>query len=67
MYAFVTAPDYETSPSATARIIRDTAYVTCPILIAGLYFPWVMLLNTVTYALVGALIEAVRRKAASAE
>lgn len=55
LYAFATAPDYEIPMWTFARI-------TCPAVLAGLYFYWVLLINVVTYAIVGLIVEALRRK-----
>jgi hypothetical protein len=62
LYAFATAPDYEIPMSPTGRVVWTLARITCPILLAGVYFYWVLLLNTVTYALVGLIVETLRRK-----
>jgi hypothetical protein len=61
-YSFATAPDYETSLTASERVIRGIAYLTCPTLLTGLYFYWLLLGNTLTYALIGLGVEAMRRK-----
>jgi len=61
-YAFATAPDYETPLTASGRVIRVIAYLTCPTLLTGLYFYWALIGNALTYALVGIAIETMRRK-----
>jgi hypothetical protein len=62
LYAFATAPDYEIPMSPTERVLWTFACITCPIVLAGVYFYWVLLVNTVTYALVGTIVETLRRK-----
>jgi hypothetical protein len=62
LYAFATAPDYEIPMSSTERIVWAFARITCPIELADVYFYWVLLVNTVTYALIGLIVEMLRRK-----
>jgi hypothetical protein len=62
LYAFATAPDYEIPMSPTERIVWIFARIPCPIVIAGVYFYWVLLVNTITYALIGLIVEILRLK-----
>ena len=48
--------------SPTERIVWTFARITCPIVIAGVYFYWVLLVNTITYALIGLTVEILRLK-----
>jgi hypothetical protein len=48
--------------SPTERIVWTFARITCPIVIAGVYFYWVLLVNTITYALIGLIVEILRLK-----
>jgi hypothetical protein len=47
-------------------VVSTLARLTCPIAIAGSHFPislyWVLVANVVTYALVGAAVEILRRQ-----
>jgi hypothetical protein len=60
LYAFATAPDYEIRMSGAARIVWIIACITCPAILTGFRFYWVIPLNAATYALVGALVERLR-------
>ena len=68
VYSFVTPPD---SLGAIMRNpIVDTAVIaTCPISLAGRYFPlrfwWLPPINTATYALAGMIVETLRSKVKS--
>jgi hypothetical protein len=62
LYAFAKLPDYEIPMTSTERFVWTLACITCPVLIAGVRFYWVPLANTVTYALVGVIVEMLRRK-----
>ena len=62
LFAFATAPDYEISMTPTERLVWTFARITCPVVLAGVYFYWVLLVNTVTYALVGLIVETLRGK-----
>ena len=46
----------------TERAVWAFARITCPIVFTGVYFYWVLLVNTVTYALVGLIVETLRLK-----
>lgn len=47
-------------------IVYTLVRITCPIAIAGWYFPlslyWTLVANAATYALVGVIVEMLRRK-----
>ena len=47
-------------------IVYTLVHITCPIAIAGSYFPlslyWVLVANGVTYALIGLLVETLRHQ-----
>jgi uncharacterized RDD family membrane protein YckC len=62
LYAFATAPDYEIPLTSTERVVHTLACVTCPIVLAGVYFYWVIIANAATYALIGLIVEMLRRK-----
>jgi uncharacterized RDD family membrane protein YckC len=62
LYAFATAPDYEIPMTLTERFVWTLACITCPIVLAGVYFYWVLIANAATYALVGLIVETLRRK-----
>lgn len=62
LYAFATAPDYEIPMTLTERVIWAFAVATCPIILAGVYFIWVPPVNAVTYALIGLIVEKLRRR-----
>ena len=62
LYAFATAPDYEIPMTSMERVVWTFARITCPAVLAGVYFYWVLLINAVTYAVVGLIVEALRRK-----
>ncbi len=63
-YMAVTFPDQLTSVPILWALVR----FTCPIVFASVYWhfgvalPWVLLVNTVTYALVGLIVETLRRR-----
>jgi hypothetical protein len=66
LYAFATAP-------LTNERMRDVwifACLTCPVQIAGSYFPLslysVLVANAATYALVGLMVETLRKKVSQA-
>jgi hypothetical protein len=61
-FAFATVPDVEVKFSLVDRAIRILAYLTCPIIAAGLPFYWVLPANAVTYALAGFVLESIRKK-----
>lgn len=64
-YAFVTPP---ASFLASMRnpIMKTLVFTSCPISIAGSYFPlrfwWLPLINAATYALIGVVVETLRPK-----
>jgi hypothetical protein len=59
LYAFATAP-------FSLRNVWTLVSVTCPIAIAGMHFPislyWTLAANAATYALVGLIVESLRRQ-----
>lgn len=61
VYAFLTAPDVDARLGVADRLIQALAYATCPIIIAGMPYYWVLPANTITYAPVGLLWESIRR------
>jgi hypothetical protein len=62
VYAFATLPDYEPPANVTNRTVQVLAYLTCPILAAGVRFYWVPFTNAATYSLIGLLFQLVRHK-----
>jgi hypothetical protein len=62
-YAFATASDYEISLSETERLLRAVAFITCPALLTGATFHWVIPLNGVIYAIVGSAVAFVQNRA----
>jgi hypothetical protein len=64
-YAFATTPDYEIPLSETERLLQAIAYITCPALLTGATFHWVIPLNGVIYAIVGFAVAFVRTEATS--
>jgi hypothetical protein len=62
LYAFATAP----FTNERMRDLWPLVSFTCPVQIAGSYFPlslyWVLLANAATYALVGLMVETLRKK-----
>jgi hypothetical protein len=60
-YAFATAPDYETAMTAGQRAIWAIAVITCPIILRGARFYWVIPINGALYAAVGFIVETLRR------
>jgi len=62
LYAFATAPDYEIPMTSMGRLVWALACVTCPIMLAGVYFYWVLIANAAIYALIGFMMEMLRRK-----
>jgi len=65
VYTFVTPPD---SLGASLRnpIVEALAFTSCPISIAGFYFPlrfwWMPPVNAATYAVIGLIVETLRWK-----
>jgi hypothetical protein len=59
---------FATSPTPITGIVWTLVRLTCPVVQAGFYFHfgiklyWVLLANTATYALVGLIVETLRRK-----
>ena len=62
LYAFAMAP----FTNERMRDVWTLLSLTCPVAIAGAHFPislyWALAANAATYALVGLLVEALRRK-----
>jgi hypothetical protein len=56
-YALATAPDYEIAMSATERAIWALAAITCPPILSGARFYWVIPINGAIYALLGIIVE----------
>ena len=53
IYAFFTAPDIEVTLSLVDRGIEALAYVSCPVIAAGVTGYWVPLANSAIYGLIG--------------
>ena len=60
-YAFVSAPDYEIGLNAVERAIWRIAVITCPIILSGARFYWVIPINGATYAFIGLMVDRLRR------
>jgi len=66
LYIFATAP----IPISVEPIVWTLARLTCPVVFASFYFHfgvgfyWVLLANAATYALVGLIVEALRKRLA---
>jgi len=66
VYTFVTSPE---TLGVTLRepLVEALLYTSCPIGYAGRYFPlhfwWIPPANAATYALIGLIVEALRRTA----
>lgn len=65
IYSFVTPPDI-LGASMRNPLVEALAFTSCPITIAGRYFPlrfwWVPPANAASYALIGLIVELLRRK-----
>ncbi len=65
LYTFVTPPD-RLIMTMREPFVEAVAFTSCPIVIAGRYFPlhfwWVPLINAATYAVIGLVAEILRRK-----
>jgi hypothetical protein len=61
LYAFATVPDYEIRMTGIQHFVLICAYITCPVIYTGLRFYWILPLDAVTYALIGIIVERVRR------
>jgi hypothetical protein len=55
-------PRYEIPMTSMERFVLILACITCPTVLAGIYFYWVLIANAATYALVGLIVETLRRK-----
>jgi hypothetical protein len=62
LYALATAPVDDVGLILVERGIRVLAYITCPTVSLGVMFYWVMPLNAATYALLGLVVESLRRR-----
>ena len=64
LYAFATTPPAITSADPIVTLVE----FTCPVVLAGVYFHfgvslyWSLLANAATYALVGLIVETLRRQ-----
>jgi hypothetical protein len=62
LYALAAAP----FTNERMREVWTLASVTCPVIIPGKYFPirlyWALIANAATYALVGLIVETLRRQ-----
>jgi hypothetical protein len=64
LYIFATAP----APLTMEPVLWTLARYSCPIMLAGFYFHfgisvyWVFIANAATYALVGLIVEGLRRQ-----
>ncbi|MGH9254236.1 MAG: hypothetical protein ACRD3C_06660 [Vicinamibacterales bacterium] len=68
-YIFATAPDYKIGATApdyeiplSERLLWAVALITCPGLLSGMTFHWVIPLNGVIYAIVGFAVALVQRR-----
>ena len=65
IYTFVTPPD-SLGASLRTPIVETLAFTSCPISIAGRYFPlrfwWIPPINAATYAAIGLIVETLRWK-----
>jgi hypothetical protein len=63
VYFFLTSKDHAVTP-----MVRTIVNLTCPVAIVGLHYPVslhsALVANVVTYALVGLIVEAARRRLA---
>ena len=63
LYVFATAP----TPLTMNPILWTLARYSCPVVLAGFYFHfgvsvyWVLIVNAATYALLGLIVETLRR------
>lgn len=67
LYAFLTPPEY-LIPSLRDPWVEALGYATCPIAFAARHFPlrfwWVPPINAATFAVIGLVVETLRRKPA---
>jgi len=65
LYTFVTPPD-NLNMTLKEPAIEALLFTSCPVAIAGRYFPlsfwWFPLMNAATYAVIGLMWETLRRK-----
>jgi hypothetical protein len=65
LYTFVTPPDY-LGASLRNPVVEALAFTSCPISLAGRYFPirfwWIPPINAATYGIVGLILETLRWK-----
>ncbi len=65
IYTFATPPEV-LGPSLRNPIMETLVFTSCPITIAGYHFPlrfwWLPPINAATYALIGLMVETLRRK-----
>jgi hypothetical protein len=66
VYTFLTPPE-ELGVALREPVVEALAFATCPISYAGRYFPlhfwWIPPINAATYALIGLIVEMLRRTA----
>jgi hypothetical protein len=64
LYTFVASPEY-LHTSLRDPMVQAFAYISCPVIYAGLHFPihfwWVPVINAGTYGMAGLMIELLRR------
>ena len=65
LYTLMAPPDY-LGASLRNPIVEAVAFTTCPVSLAGRYFPlrfwWIPPMNAATYAVIGLIVETFRLK-----